>query len=69
MSTFVRFVTAWLGVPPCWRTNDEILPLADLIAARGVLPENNLSGFGIDILLLQPVTGLPVNPIEAHFFR
>jgi hypothetical protein len=23
MSSFVRFVTAWLGVPPCWRTTSK----------------------------------------------
>src|SRR4029077_18428902 len=23
MSKFVRFVTAWLGIPPCWRTTSK----------------------------------------------
>jgi hypothetical protein len=31
-------------------------------------PSGRFAGFGVDVLLLQPVSGLSVNPIETHFF-
>jgi hypothetical protein len=44
------------------------LSFSDLIAARDVFAGNYLAGFGIDILLFQAVSGLPINPIETYFF-
>jgi hypothetical protein len=48
--------------------NDEVLPFSDLVTARDVLPGDHLARFGVDILLLQAVSSLPVNPIETYFF-
>jgi hypothetical protein len=47
----------------------EILALADLIASRSVLPRDDLAGLGIHVLLLQPVSGLPIDAIETDFSR
>jgi hypothetical protein len=44
------------------------LALADLIASRDILPRDNVAGLGIDVLLLEPVSGLPIDAIEADFF-
>src|SRR5207247_4261593 len=46
--------------------NNHVLALADLIAAHHLVPRNDLASFGIDILLLQAVTRLPVDAVEAH---
>jgi hypothetical protein len=48
--------------------NDEVLSFSDLITARDVLAGDFLTSFGIDILLFQTVSGLPVNAIETHLF-
>jgi hypothetical protein len=47
---------------------NEILVLADFIASRNVLAWDDLAGFGIHILLLKPVSGLPIDAIETDFF-
>ena len=47
---------------------NEILAFADLIPSRNVLPRDDLAGPGIHILLLQPVSGLPIDAIETDFF-
>jgi hypothetical protein len=44
------------------------LPFCDLIATRDVLSGHHLAGLGVDVLLLQSVAGLPVDPIETDFF-
>jgi hypothetical protein len=46
----------------------EILAFADLIPSRSVLPRDDLASLGIHILLLQPVSGFPIDAIEADFF-
>jgi hypothetical protein len=46
--------------------DDEALSFSDFVTTRDVLARDNVAGFGIDILLLQAVSGLPV---EAHLFR
>jgi hypothetical protein len=48
---------------------NEILALADLIASRNVLPRDDLAGLGIHILLLEPVSGFPIDAIETDFSR
>jgi hypothetical protein len=48
--------------------NDEVLPLSDLVTTCDVVTGDHFTRFRIDILLLQAVSGLPVNPIETHFF-
>jgi hypothetical protein len=48
--------------------DDEILAFADLIASRSVLPRDDLASLGIHVLLLQPVSGLPIDAIEPDFF-
>jgi hypothetical protein len=42
------------------------LALANLIAATNVLLFDRLAGFGIDELLLQPVSGLYIDPVERN---
>jgi hypothetical protein len=49
--------------------DDEILAFADLIASRNVLPRDDFAGLGIHVLLLQTVSGLPIDAIEADFSR
>src|SRR6202007_1019824 len=44
----------------------EVLALANLVAATNVLLFDRLAGFGIDELLLQPVSGLFVDPAERN---
>jgi hypothetical protein len=44
------------------------LPLSNFVTTCDVFTGDHLAGFGIDILLLQAVSGLSVNPIETHFF-
>jgi hypothetical protein len=44
------------------------LSFSDLVTARDVLAGDLLTGFGIHVLLLQTVSGLPVNPIKTHLF-
>src|SRR5215470_13722276 len=39
----------------------KILAFADLIAARSVLPRDDLPSLGIHVLLLEPVSGLPID--------
>jgi hypothetical protein len=46
----------------------EIVALADLIASRDVLPRDDTASLGIHVLLLEPVSGLPIDAIEADFF-
>jgi hypothetical protein len=46
--------------------NDEVLSFSNLIAARNVLSRDNLAGFRVNVLLLQSVSGLPVNTIEIR---
>jgi hypothetical protein len=48
--------------------DDEVLALRYLVATGRVLSRDDVTGFGIDVLLLQAVSGLPVDPIEAHLF-
>src|SRR6476469_6835305 len=48
--------------------DNEILAFADLIPSRKVLPRDDLASLGIHILLLQPVSGLPIDAIETDFF-
>src|SRR5262249_61757479 len=48
--------------------NDEVLPFSDLIAASGVLSGDNLTGFRVNVLLFQTISGFPVNPIKTHLF-
>jgi hypothetical protein len=48
--------------------DDQVLPLCHLIAAGRILSGHNITGFGIYVLLLQTVTGLPVDPVEAYLF-
>jgi hypothetical protein len=47
---------------------NELLAVADFIASRNVLPRDDLAGLGIHILLLEPVSGLPIDAIETDFF-
>src|SRR5450631_400548 len=47
----------------------EVLPLANLVAATNVLLLDRLGCFGIDELLLQPVSGLFVDPVERNSLR
>jgi hypothetical protein len=47
---------------------NEILAFADLIPSPYVLPRDDLAGPGIHILLLQAVSGLPIDAIETDFF-
>jgi hypothetical protein len=49
--------------------NLKILALADLVAAADVLLVHRLGGLCIDKLLLEPVTGLLVEPVERNPFR
>jgi hypothetical protein len=46
----------------------EILALADFMAARNVLARDDLAGLGIHVLLLQAVSGLPIDAVETDFF-
>jgi hypothetical protein len=41
--------------------------LGDLIAAHHVFPRNDLANFGIDVLLLQAVTRLPIDAVKLTF--
>jgi hypothetical protein len=46
----------------------EILAFADLIPSRNILPRHDLAGLGIHVLLLEPVSGLSIDAVEADFF-
>jgi hypothetical protein len=46
--------------------DQEVLALANLVAATNVLLVNRLAGFGVDELLLQPISGLLVNAVERN---
>jgi hypothetical protein len=48
--------------------DDEVLTLRNLISARYVFSGHNIASLGIDVLLFQAVSGLPIDPIEAHLF-
>ena len=48
--------------------DDEVLALRHLVATGRVLPRDDVTGFGIDVLLLQSVAGFPVDPIETYLF-
>jgi hypothetical protein len=48
--------------------DNEILAFSDLIASRNVLARDHVASLGIHILLLQPVSGLPIDAIETDFF-
>jgi hypothetical protein len=39
-----------------------------MVPARGVLVKDHFAGFSVDVLLLEPIAGLPVDAIEAHLF-
>jgi tetratricopeptide (TPR) repeat protein len=41
---------------------------AGLLSHRSLLSRHCFAGFGVDVLLLQPVSGLSVDPTETHFF-
>src|SRR3984893_13484143 len=47
----------------------EILALANLVAAANVLLFDRLAGFGVDALLLLPVSGIFVDPVERNALR
>ncbi len=47
----------------------NVLALADLVAAADVLLVHRLGGLRIDQLLLEPVAGLLVDPVERHSLR
>src|ERR1700730_6767716 len=47
----------------------EVLALANLVAATDVLLFDRLAGFGVDELLLQPISGLFVDPVERNSLR
>jgi hypothetical protein len=47
----------------------KVLALADLVAAADVLLVHRLGGLCIDKLLLEPVAGLLVDPVERDPFR
>jgi hypothetical protein len=48
--------------------HNEILTLSDLEPARCVLSRDDVTGFGIDVLLLQAVAGFPIDPVETDLF-
>lgn len=48
--------------------NEEVLAFRDFITSSSVLPRDHLAGFRIDILLLQTMTRLSIDPIETDFF-
>jgi hypothetical protein len=48
--------------------NNEVLPFRDFIPTGRVLSGDQFAGFGIDILLLQSITSLPIDPVEIDFF-
>jgi hypothetical protein len=48
--------------------DEEVLTLRDFEPAGSVLSGHDGAGLGIDVLLLQSVTGFSVDPIEAHLF-
>ena len=47
----------------------EVLALSNLGASANVLLFDRLAGFGVDELLLQPVSGLLVDPVERNALR
>ena len=47
----------------------EVLPLANFVAATNVLLLDRLARFGVDELLLQPVSGLLVDTVERNSLR
>ena len=48
--------------------DDEVLAFRNFVAARDVFPRHHVPRFGIHVLLLQTVAGLPVDPIETDLF-
>jgi hypothetical protein len=44
------------------------MALCDLITTHHVIPRDDFSSFGIDVLLFQSIARFPVDPIETHFF-
>jgi len=44
----------------------EILALRHLIAAPDILLGDRIIGLGVDELLLEPVSGFLVDPVERH---
>ena len=46
--------------------DDEVLALRHFVATGRVLSRDDVTGFGIDVLLLQAVSGFSVDPVEAH---
>jgi hypothetical protein len=48
--------------------DNEIPAFADLIPSRNVLPRDHHASLGFHVLLLQPVTGFPIDAIETDFF-
>jgi hypothetical protein len=48
--------------------DNEMLVLAGLIPSRSVLLRDYRASFGIHILLVQLVSGLPIDAIEMYFF-
>src|SRR5215831_13012757 len=48
--------------------NNHVMALCDLIATHHVIPRDDFSSFGIDVLLFQSIARFPVDPIETHFF-
>ena len=48
--------------------NNHVLAFCDLIAAHHVVPRNDLTSFGVDVLLFQSVARFPVNAIETYLF-
>ena len=47
----------------------EVLPLANFVAATNVLLLDHVARFGVDELLLQPVSGLLVDTVERNTLR
>jgi hypothetical protein len=48
--------------------NNHVMALCDLITTHHVIPRDDFSSFGIDVLLFQSIARFPVDPIETHFF-
>jgi tetratricopeptide (TPR) repeat protein len=64
-----EFAQAWYNLGDLLDDQGRsVLAFGDFVAARYVLPGDYLTGFGIDILLLQSVAGLSVDPIKADLF-
>jgi transposase len=50
-------------------TNGLPVRLRHFVPPRRVLSRDEVTGFGIDVLLLQTIAGFPIDPVETYLFR